>query len=305
MSPTPRSPVFLEVDDYDQVGREPNVRRARSDGHLEYFDNKEAWKRHEEARQMVPYHGRSRSGALDQRTTSNRLAVPIFEGPQRRQRAKSDTRTPSRDFQTVEIRPNPQPLARHETMSDPVIPESKMQRGSTHAKPSAGDRPKIKIPTVIFQEHPPGSRTPDQQSGRSPNVSPRSLSGQPQLQHRYLKLQNKLSDVTLACVRYIKVEPANPRDLTFEKLSEQVRGFVLDLKVWSHVANIQNLSRRYLPNDARDVADAASRIIDRLLDRAEELHDACSKAKPNDLKFDGLPKVDDEDAIFEDLGEDL
>jgi hypothetical protein len=254
---------------------------------------------------MVPYHGRSRSGAFEQQTSSNRLAVPMFEVPQRRQRARSDTRTPSRDFKTTEFRPSPQPIVSHGTMSDPVIPESKIQRGSTHTKAPKYERPRVKIPTVVFQEHPPDSRTPDQQSGRSPNASPRSSSGQPQLQYKYLQLQNKLADVTLACVRYIKVEPANPRDLTFEKLSEQVKGFSLDLRVWYHVANIQNLARRDLPEGAGDIADAASRTMDRLIDRAEELHDACSKSKPSDLKFDGLPKVEDEDAIFDDAGSDM
>jgi hypothetical protein len=146
----------------------------------------------------------------------------------------------------------------------------------------------------VIQEHPPVSANP----GPSPSASPRSPSGQPLLQYKYLLLQNELAEVTSTCLRYINVEAANPPDLTFEKISEQVKGFEFDLKVWSHVANIDKMPRMDVPEDAVAVTDAASRIMDRLIDRAVELKDACARAKPNDLKFSGLEKVHDDEAIF-------
>jgi hypothetical protein len=113
------------------------------------------------------------------------------------------------------------------------------------------------------------------------------------LQYKYLVLQNKLADIILACVRYIDVEAAHPKDLTFEKISEQVKGFTFELRVWNQIANIQNMARRDVPEDAKAIADAAS--------RATGLHDACLEAKPNDLRFEELERVDDEDGMFEDV----
>jgi hypothetical protein len=116
-----------------------------------------------------------------------------------------------------------------------------------------------------------------------------------------LVLQNKLADIILACVRYIDVEAAHPKDLTFEKISEQVKGFTFELRVWNQIANIQNMARRDVPEDAKAIADAASRNMERLVERATGLHDACLEAKPNDLRFEELERVDDEDGMFEDV----
>jgi hypothetical protein len=179
-----------------------------------------------------------------------------------------------------------------------VRPEAP-SRGSTHSRDPKLEKPKIKIPPVIVQEHPPDSKTPDQKLGSTPSASPRSPSGQPQLHLKYLVLQNKLADISLACIRYIDVEAADARDLTFEKISEQAKGFAFELQVWSHITNIQNMARRDVPEHARAVTDAAARNMDRLIERVEEVHDACLKAKPGDLKSGDLPKIDDEVSMFE------
>jgi hypothetical protein len=298
----PNSPVFIDVDEFEM---EPNVRRARSNGYLDYLKEQERWNRRDQERQMVRYRDRGHFGATEQRSGANRLAVPIYEVSPRRQRAKSDTRSPSRSFKTLEVRPEPQSVIAQEEFSESVTPDIRKQRGSTHSRVPVYERPKVKIPPVVVQEHPPDSKTPDKKSGKSPNASPRSPASQPQLQYKYLVLQNKFADIILACVRYINVEAANPRDLTFEKLSEQVKGFAFELRVWSHVANFQNMARSNITKDAKTVTDATSRNMDRLIERAEELHEACLEAKPGDLKFDSLPKIEDEETMFDTIDDDM
>jgi hypothetical protein len=303
---SPLSSVFVESDESE---KEPSTRRARSaDENLDWLKEQERWRKHDQERQMVAYRNGNHYGASQQRTRADRLAVPIYEVSPRRPRARSDTRQRhdvhelSRNFTTLEVRPSSELIRRQDTSKEPaevyVLPGH--TRGSTHSKEPRIDKPKIKIPPVIVQEHPPVSNATDQKLGNSPSASPRSPSGQPQLQLKYLVLQNKLADISLACVRYIDVEAADPRDLTFEKISEQVKGFAFDLQVWSHIANIQNMARRDVPEHARAVADAAARNMDRLIERAAELHDACSRAKPSDLKFSQLAQVDDEQGMFDD-----
>jgi hypothetical protein len=293
---SPHSPVYVELDDSD---REPHARRPRSTEDLDFLKEQERWNRRDRERQMVPYRDRNYFGATQRRTGADLLAVPVYEASPRRPRSHSDTRIPhdgdgiSRNFTTLEVRPSSEVVSHQEIVSERVISQ---QRGSTHSKAPTFERPKIKIPPVIVQEHPP-----DQKPGVSPSASPRSPSGQPQLQYKYLVLQNKLADIILACVRYIDVEAAHPKDLTFEKISEQVKGFTFELRVWNQIANIQNMARRDVPEDAKAIADAASRNMERLVERATGLHDACLEAKPNDLRFEELERVDDEDGMFEDV----
>jgi hypothetical protein len=293
---SPHSPVYVEVDDID---REPNARRPRSTD--DFLKDQPLWNRRDRERQMVRYREGNYFGATQQRT-GDRLAVPEFASSPRHRRARSeDTRTPhsdglSRNYIIKEVRPSPAIDSHQELVSERE--NERHQRGSTHSKTPAMERPKIKIPPVIVQEHPP-----DRKSGVSPSASPRSPSGRPKLQIKYLLLQNKLADVILACVRYIDVEAAHPQDLTFEKISEQVKGFAFDLRVWSQIANIQNMARKDVPDDAKAIADAASRNMERIVERATELHDACLDAKPSDLKLEQLEKVEDEDGMFEDVGD--
>ncbi|KAH7394236.1 hypothetical protein DE146DRAFT_126050 [Phaeosphaeria sp. MPI-PUGE-AT-0046c] len=298
----PNSPIFVESVEFE---REPsnNTRRARSNEDLDFLKEQDRWHRHDQARQMVRYRDRNHFGATQQRTrpAADRLAVPVYEVSPRRPRARSDTRSPydlenlPRDFTTLDVRPSPRVDDDNRVQTDRL--EAK-ERGSTQSRDPHFEKPRIKIPPVVVQEHPPGPRTPDGRAGKSPSSRSRSPSGQPQLQYKYLLLQNKLADISLACVRYIDVEAANPRDLTFEKISEQVKGFTFDLQVWHHVANIEHMARRDVPEAARGVVDAASRNLERLIERATELHDACNDAAPGDLKFVEVGKVNDDDDLF-------
>ena len=122
---------------------------------------------------------------------------------------------------------------------------------------------------------------------RSPSASPRSRTAQPQLQYQYATIQNKLYQISSTCAPYIDVEAAEPQDLTFEKIVEQTKAFSFDLRVWAHLANIEGMAR--VDSRKREVVDAASRSLDRLLDQITTLNDACFRAKPRDLKFKVLP----------------
>jgi hypothetical protein len=293
---SPHSPVHVELDDSE---REPHARRPRSTEDFDFLREQERWNRRDRERQMVPYRDRGYFGATQRRTGADLLAVPVYEASPRRPRSHSDSRRPydgdvfPRNFATLEVRPSSELVSHQEIVGERA---NLQERGSAHSKAPTLERPKIKIPPVIVQEHPP-----DQKPGVSPGASPRSPSGQPQLQYKYLVLQNKLADTILACIRYIDVEAAHPKDLTFEKISEQVKSFTFELRVWSQIANIENMARRDVPEDAKAIADAASRNMERLIERAIELHDACLEAKPSDLKFEQLEKVDNEDTMFEDV----
>ncbi|KAL5121154.1 hypothetical protein ACEQ8H_001006 [Pleosporales sp. CAS-2024a] len=301
----PNSPVFLEVDDH---GKEP----ARTSSYLDYLLDQERWIQRDQERQMVRYRDRNHYGVTHQRTGADRLAVPVYEVSPRPPRARSamgsrmDESTHS--FKVREFRPQTEnPSDRNEKERDEQDKPTheritraayfNLEDAATHSRQTAFQRPKVKIPPVIIQKEPPEASPAAQRPGISPGSSPRSPSGQPPLQYKYLTLQNKLAGISLACIRYIDVEAASPRDLTFEKISEQVKGFEFDLRVWSKLANIENMAirREDIPESARAVMDAASRNMSRLIDRATELHHVCVKAKPNDLKVRHPPIVTEEE----------
>jgi hypothetical protein len=242
------SPIPLKVDDFEEVEGEPDMRRARSDEHLDYLHKKQAWEMHNQKTQTDSFYDRNRSGASTWKAQSDSFVVPKA---------------------TLHLQ------------------ESAILRGlDLNPAPMYGIS-RVKIPTVVSQEHLSDFRMPHL------------------LHYKYLKLQSKLTDVTLACMQYNQVEAANPQDLTFEKLSEQVTGFLLDLQLWYRVANIKNLARRDLPEGARNITDAALWAMDRLIDRADGLHNACSNARPDDLKFDELPEIKDDNAIFDDIADEV
>ena len=90
--------------------------------------------------------------------------------------------------------------------------------------------------------------------------------------------------------------PADPRDLTFDKITGCVDGFAFDLHVWCQVADLEGLAM--VEKSRRNVADAVSRNLGRLIKRVSDLHDACATAKPKDLKLPALPAVDDDDGEY-------
>lgn len=274
----PNSPVFLDVDNDEELEREPNVRRARSNGHLDFLQDQEIWNRRDQGLQMTRYHNEGGYyGASQQRTGAKHLAVPTYETSSRRQRASSDTHSTNRSarhFNITEVRPN---------LGDPVRHVPTMEK--PREKPSAP-------PPLIIHQHPSIS-SPIDASNRSRNASPISP---PQLQHKYALLQQALDNITSKCQKYINVEGASPADLTFQKICDQVQGLAFDLKVWHHVCNIQNIATA---GAVVAVADTAALILDRMIERAAELRDACSRAKPGDLKFAGLDRVDAEEMVYD------
>ena len=130
---------------------------------------------------------------------------------------------------------------------------------------------------------------------KSPGASPHSPTAQPVLQVQYAKLQHIFTQTSDSCEKYLEVEPANPQDLTFTKIRETVEGFAEDLHIWSHVSNLDGLAR--IDRNLRHLVDAASDVLDRLLDRAAELREACANAKPKDLKMPTMSDGGNDDEI--------
>jgi hypothetical protein len=298
---------LLDVDEYE---RRPSHHRSRSGGYIDHLEEKTKLDRRDRERQMKRYHDSRHATSSSSHllptsdrlaATSDRLAVPVFETT-RRGRSSSEAGTRDRDpgkrYNVQEVRPSPKPRTDYTLSSEPALPSQLPVR--YERKPQQQKRPSIKV--EIHQDNPPSSTVGSAtKPRRSPSASPHSPTAQPQLQYQYAMLQNKLSQISNACAPYVKVEAANPEDLTHGKIAELAASYAFDLEVWAHVANLEGMAM--IDPRKKRVVDAASHSLDRLLDRVTDLNDACLQAKPRDLKFEVLPQVDD-DNLFEDGNDD-
>ncbi|KAJ4365894.1 hypothetical protein N0V83_008516 [Neocucurbitaria cava] len=291
------SSEFLDVDEYE---RKPGLHRSRSGGYADHLEEQVLWDRRDRERQMKRYHdSRYASTATpEQRSTSDRLGVPVFEST-RRNRSNSDIarrkeESPAARYNVQEVRPNPNSTYDYSLTSEPALPS---QLPVPHKWKPQQHRKKPSINVEIHQDNPPSSTPPSATSThtprRSPSASPRSPTAQPQLQYQHATLQTALAQITTTCNAYLEVEAADPRDLTFTKISDRVKGFSFDLQVWAHVVSLDSMAQ--IDSRKRRVVEAASRGLDRLIERVGELNDACKEAKPRDLKYRALPAVDDDD----------
>ncbi|KAH7401319.1 hypothetical protein BKA66DRAFT_405717 [Pyrenochaeta sp. MPI-SDFR-AT-0127] len=292
------SSEFLDVDEYEQ---QPNLRRSRSGGYTDHLEEQVKWDRRDRERQMKLYHDRRNVSSSQQRSTSDRLCVPVFETNTRRNRSSSESGRRQdekpRKYNVEEVRPSPRPVYDYDLTSEPVLPSQVPARHEWKPQPQHQKKPSIKV--QIHQDNPPSTAvstgpTPK----RSPSASPHSPTAQPQLQYQYAMLQLKLTHISKTCAPFIKVEAANPRDLTFAKIVEHIKGFAFDLDVWAHVANLNSMAK--IDSRKRAIVEAASKTLDRLTDRVKELDDACSRAKPKDLKLEVFRNVDDDNIFDED-----
>ncbi|KAI4627635.1 uncharacterized protein J4E87_004199 [Alternaria ethzedia] len=198
----------------------------------------------------------------------------------------------------TEVRPSAIPVSGYDLTNEPVLSSQLPVR--YEGKPQHQKKPSIKV--EIHQDNPPLPTSGQAfRAKRSPSASPRSPTARPELQYQYATLQNKLDQISSTCSPYMDVEAAEPQDLTFEKIVEHTKAFAFDLQVWAHLANLDGMAT--VDKRKREVVDAASRSLDRLLYLVAALNDACSEAKPRDLKFKKLPEVDDE-TLFEDEDDD-
>lgn len=283
---------FLDIDNYHG---QANLRRSRSGG---YADNAEAQAR---LNRRLRYNDSKYStfSTGHHRSMSDQLGIPVYNSMTRNSRSHDNIRgvqeVPSRHYNLEDRRPGPQPLYEYDLSSE-TIPSSQLL-AIYRERPKPQKKPVIKV--EIHQDSPPSSLTSATATpNRSPYASPHSPTAQPQLQYQYATLQNKLAQVGSICAPFVKVEAADPRDLTFAKIAELVDGYAFDLQVWAHVAKVENMAR--IDSQKRKVVEAASRNMDRLVVRVDELDKACAQAKPRDLKFEGLPEVDDDNLFDED-----
>ena len=282
---------FLDVDDAYPFDRKP---RSHSSGHVDRIEEQERLERRDRDRRMREYHDSTRKiPALHHRTRSDHLEIPIYETNQRLrsnggndQQLKESPQSPQspRNYRVEEFKPSPQ---LYDYDLDPETPLSSQLQRPLRGRTSRPDKAKAKVPPIIIQRTstlPTDATSPSLK--KSPGASPHSPTAQPVLQVQYAKLQHILTQTSDSCEKYLDVEPANPQDLTFTKIRETVEGFAEDLHIWSHVANLDGLAR--IDRNLRHLVDAASDVLDRLLDRATELCETCTNAKPKDLKMPNL-----------------
>jgi hypothetical protein len=284
---------FLEVDDAYPSDRKP---RSHSSGHVDRIEEQERLERRDRDRRMKEYHDSTRkTPTVHHRTRSDHLEIPIYEtnhrlrsGGGNDQQLKEPPQSPQspRNYRVEEFKPSPQ---LYDYNLDPGTPQSSQLQRPLRGRTSLPDNAKAKVPPIIVQRI--STLSTDATSPglkKSPSASPHSPTAQPVLQVQYAKLQHIFTQTSDSCEKYLEVEPANPQDLTFTKIRETVEGFAEDLHIWSHVANLDGLAR--IDRNLRHLVDAASDVLDRLLDRATELREACTNAKPKDLK---MPNMND------------
>ncbi|KAJ8114857.1 hypothetical protein OPT61_g3374 [Boeremia exigua] len=282
---------FLDVDDKYPTGKK---QRSRSSGHVDRLEEQERLERRDLDRQVKKYHDNTRHVSTGhQRTKSDLLSVPTawdtHPRPRSSDRSDEQYHSGSRNYRVEEVKPGPR---LYEYDLNPEAPSSSQLPVPIRGRPLQPDKPKNRGPPIVIQDNPPLSSKTGRSPLRSLSASPHSPTAQPALKVQYETLQNKLSQISTSCERFLEVEPADPRDLTFTKIRETVEGFAEDLHIWSHVANLDGLAR--IDKSMRPLVDAASDVLDRLLERVTALRGACANARPKDLK---MPEMDDDDDL--------
>jgi hypothetical protein len=155
------SSVFLEVDDFE---RQPGVYRSRSNGYLDDFiRDQPAWERRGREQQVTHYRDGQSTTIQNQRRSSDRLCVPVYEVSPRRPRAGSDSRVGyrsddnPRSLQTHGVRPASGVVTDRAVSTESVPDNQAKLRGSTQSRSPRYEKPKIKV--QIVQDDPPTSTT--------------------------------------------------------------------------------------------------------------------------------------------------
>lgn len=286
---------FLGVNELRPQSKQ---QRSRSSSYVDHLEEQAEWDRRDRERQMKRYREGSRlSSTAHHRTRSDHLCVPIVETdrrPRSSQRVELKRDEYSQNFKVEDVRPGPKPIYDYDFNTEPVLPSQQPTKDDWEPQQQ---RSKPKIEVQIHQDTPYASKIPSAHTPkRSPSASPKWPIAQPELQYQYSVLQAKLLQIGTTCLPYKDIMPADPRDLTFDKIAGRVDGFAFDLHVWGQVADLHGLAM--VEKSRRNVADAVSRNLGRLIERVSDLHEACAAAKPKDLKLPPLPSVDDDEGEY-------
>ncbi|KAF2799479.1 hypothetical protein K505DRAFT_265561 [Melanomma pulvis-pyrius CBS 109.77] len=290
----------------------PPLHRSRSGGYTDFLAEKEKWERRDREKEMKKYHdshysNSSPSPSSHQRhSASDRLYVPTFDNSHRRvrsydqivERKSEDEEHLTRGYRVREERPR----SYDDAGVSVTASASTSRTAELPVRPKRTGTGKQRRPSIKVQIHqddaprPAAAVTPR----KSPNASPRSPSAQPQLLFLSSTLQTRLAEIRTICQPNLHIEAADPRDLTFSKIAEEVQGFAFQFKIWSHVVNLKNMER--IDVSKRKNVELAARTLDRILGRIDELLDVCAKASPRELKIEPLPEYEGEDeyASYED-----
>lgn len=289
-----RSTDFLNVDEATRV---PGRHRSRSGGYAELVGERTQWDRRDGHRRTKRYHDSHLS-------PSSGLYAPRSDTSHRRSRSHEDIilnqergGLPSAAVVPYRVR-EVVPAIQYDRDDASTRSDEKLM---SRSRKSASKRRRPSIRVEIHQSQSPRSpRSATSEGGfsKSPSPSPKSPSTIPHLQMQCATLRNKIAQVGRACSIYEDVEAANPRDLTFARIFEQIKGVGFELEVWSHVANLEDMVR--IESGKRKVVEAASRTLDWMAGNISALEKECRKAKPRDLKVELLPDIDSDDGFGED-----
>ncbi|KAF2122499.1 hypothetical protein BDV96DRAFT_1510 [Lophiotrema nucula] len=274
---------FLTVDEAQNAR---GIHRSRSGGYQDFLEDQVAWERRDRERRMQRYHGQRNQG-------SDRLYAPTFETVHRRVQSNEDIK-PRKDATEKSYHVREQKPA-YDLNENVPLPSQLPVKRQFSWKP---DPSKTKMQIIIDQPTPP---TTAKETPKSSPVGSPSSPSRPQLQFQFAALQNRFADIANVCRPNVHVEAANPRDLTFAKISEEVNGFAFQLRIWHDIVNMDGMTR--IDRTRRDVVHKAAKTLDRLVDRANDLERDCEVARPRDLKIVPLPEIDDEEE-YDDYADD-
>ncbi|KAF2714126.1 hypothetical protein K504DRAFT_399912 [Pleomassaria siparia CBS 279.74] len=293
-----------------------SLHRSRSGGYADHLAEKEIWERRSRERDMKRYHTTSQSRLsptsstasplYQPRSSFDRLYVPTFDDGHRRVRSHDQivekrADDEERGYRVREERPRPSELPVRRRS------KSKSKRSESHSHKTRPSRPSIKV--QIHQDDAPRPRSMSSSgrgrsattSRRGQDASPPSPSSQPQLLVLSATLQNRFSEIGEICQPNLHIEAADPRDLTFAKIVEEVEGFAFQFKIWSQIVNLDNMEM--IEARKRNIVELAATTMNRMLKSVEELGDVCARAAPRDLKMTEGTGSDDEE-LYESSEED-
>lgn len=283
-----RSSDFLEVREDARHGRN----RSSSGGYFDFFEDQKMFERQKREMALEPRYYNFHRPHVPPLRSADTLQVPPPEGATHRRVRSNEEMGRKREASSREYNVRVQ-QPQYSLSSDAPLPTQLPVKSNLKSdyKPRRG--PKIQV--EVTQPDPPTSTEEAHTPRRSPlkSASPLSPGAQPELLYQFRMIQDRLSEVQTKCAPYEDLEAANPRDLTFSKIAEEVKGYSFQLAMWGQIVHIESLCR--IDKKRREVVERVSEALDRINDRVTELNRACQAAKPRDLKISPPPEREDDD----------
>ncbi|KAF2814265.1 uncharacterized protein BDZ99DRAFT_495783 [Mytilinidion resinicola] len=234
--------------------REPDLRRSRSHGHGNFWDQQQARERYERELQI------QRRGVNRRHRAGPSLTVPNFQyGPhQPQQSSRYDDQWEEERFYV-------------RTPSAPRSTELPIRTSSRR-------RPSIKV--EIHQDKLSRSSSPP------PSYSPTTGTSLVDLRLQVNNIATKLADVSALCSRKHDGDADSSKGLSFGSIAAQVNGDAFRLKIWSYEVGLEKWTE--IDASREKHVETALRTMQRISNRASDLKADCARARYRDLTIPSI-----------------